>query len=26
VVYEVLMRDGTLIQVENPSKLPETQK
>jgi len=26
VVYEVLMRDGTLVQVENPSKLPETQK
>ncbi|MCF8198399.1 MAG: translation elongation factor 4 [Sulfuritalea sp.] len=26
VVYEVLMRDGSLIQVENPSKLPETQK
>ena len=26
VVYEVLMRDGSVIQVENPSKLPETQK
>ncbi|MBU0751056.1 MAG: translation elongation factor 4 [Gammaproteobacteria bacterium] len=26
VVYEVLMRDGTVIQVENPSKLPELQK
>ena len=26
VVYEVLLRDGTLIQVENPSKLPEVQK
>ena len=26
VVYQVLMRDGTLIEVENPSKLPETQK
>src|SRR5450631_1303299 len=26
VVYEVLMRDGALIQVENPAKLPETQK
>jgi GTP-binding protein LepA len=26
VVYEVLQRDGTLIQVENPAKLPETQK
>ncbi|HTH94703.1 MAG TPA: translation elongation factor 4 [Rhodocyclaceae bacterium] len=26
VVYEVLMRDGELVQVENPSKLPEGQK
>jgi GTP-binding protein LepA len=26
VVYEVLMRDGTTIQVENPAKLPEIQK
>lgn len=26
VVYEVVMRDGTIIDVENPSKLPETQK
>ncbi|HEX5393619.1 MAG TPA: translation elongation factor 4, partial [Rhodocyclaceae bacterium] len=26
VVYEVVMRDGTVIQVENPSKLPEIQK
>lgn len=26
VVYEVLMRDGEIIQVENPSKLPEGQK
>jgi len=26
VVYEVLMRDGTLIQVENPSKLPDPSK
>jgi GTP-binding protein LepA len=26
VVYEVLLRDGTLIQVENPAKLPEIQK
>jgi GTP-binding protein LepA len=26
VVYEVLMRDGTTIQVENPAKLPEVQK
>ncbi|HWU84677.1 MAG TPA: translation elongation factor 4, partial [Rhodocyclaceae bacterium] len=26
VVYEVVMRDGTVIQVENPSKLPEGQK
>jgi GTP-binding protein LepA len=24
VVYEVLMRDGTLLQVENPAKMPET--
>jgi GTP-binding protein LepA len=26
VVYEVLMRDGTLLQVENPSKMPEPAK
>jgi GTP-binding protein LepA len=26
VVYEVLMRDGTLIQVENPAKLPDQSK
>jgi GTP-binding protein LepA len=26
VVYEVMMRDGTLIQVENPAKLPEIQR
>ncbi len=26
VVYEVVMRDGEVIQVENPAKLPETQK
>lgn len=26
VVYEVLMRDGTTIEVENPSKLPELSK
>jgi GTP-binding protein LepA len=26
VVYQVLMRDGTELLVENPSKLPETQK
>ncbi len=26
VVYEVLMRDGTLIQVENPSKMPDPAK
>ena len=26
VVYQVLMRDGTVIQVENPSKLPEVSK
>jgi GTP-binding protein LepA len=26
VVYQVLMRDGTEVYVENPSKLPETQK
>jgi len=26
VVYEVLMRDGTLVQVENPAKLPESQR
>ncbi len=26
VVYQVLMRDGAVIEVENPSKLPDTQK
>ena len=26
VVYEVVMRDGSVIQVENPAKLPESQK
>ena len=26
VVYEVLMRDGTIVQVENPAKLPDTTK
>jgi GTP-binding protein LepA len=26
VVYEVLMRDGTLIEIENPSKLPDPAK
>ena len=26
VVYEVLMRDGSLLQVENPSKLPDLSK
>ena len=26
VVYEVLMRDGSTLQVENPAKLPEVQK
>jgi GTP-binding protein LepA len=26
VVYQVLMRDGTELFVENPAKLPETQK
>ena len=26
VVYEVVMRDGTILEVENPSKLPESQK
>jgi GTP-binding protein LepA len=26
VVYEVLMRDGSIVQVENPSKLPEVAK
>jgi GTP-binding protein LepA len=26
VVYEVLMRDGSLVQVENPAKLPEAQR
>ncbi len=26
VVYEVVMRDGSVVQVENPSKLPEVGK
>ncbi|KZE25302.1 GTP-binding protein LepA [Crenobacter luteus] len=26
VVYELLMKDGTVIEVENPSKLPEPSK
>jgi GTP-binding protein LepA len=26
VVYEVLLREGSLVQVENPSRLPEPQK
>jgi len=26
VVYEVLLRDGSVVQVENPSKLPEPAK
>ncbi|MDR0735689.1 MAG: translation elongation factor 4 [Zoogloeaceae bacterium] len=26
VVYEVALRDGTALRVENPSRLPETQK
>ena len=26
VVYEVLMNDGSVVMVENPSKLPETSK
>jgi GTP-binding protein LepA len=26
VVYEVLLRDGTVLQVENPSKLPDPAK
>ena len=26
VVYEVLLRDGTMMEVENPSKLPELSK
>ncbi|MFK7963201.1 MAG: translation elongation factor 4 [Burkholderiaceae bacterium] len=26
VVYEVLMRDGSLVKVENPSKLPDPSK
>ena len=26
VVYEVVMRDGTVVQVENPAKLPELTK
>ena len=23
VVYQVLMRDGTVVEIENPSKLPD---
>ncbi len=26
VVYQVLMRDGTLLEIENPSKLPDLSK
>ena len=26
VVYEVMMRDGTMIKVDNPSKMPEVSK
>jgi GTP-binding protein LepA len=26
VVYEILMRDGTLLRVENPSKMPDPSK
>ncbi len=26
VVYEVVMRDGTIVEVENPSKLPDSSK
>lgn len=26
VVYEVLMRDGTILQVDNPSKMPDQSK
>jgi GTP-binding protein LepA len=26
VVYQVLLRDGTLVEVENPSKLPDVSK
>jgi GTP-binding protein LepA len=26
VVYEVLMRDGTLLEIENPSKLPDPSR
>jgi GTP-binding protein LepA len=26
VVYEILMRDGTVIEIENPSKLPDASK
>ncbi len=26
VVYELLMRDGTMLEIENPSKLPDTAK
>ena len=26
VVYEILMRDGTLLQIENPSKMPDPSR
>lgn len=26
VIYEILLRDGSLIRIENPSKLPDTAK
>lgn len=26
VVYQVLMRDGTMIEIENPSKIPDLSK
>ena len=26
VIYQVLMRDGSIVQVENPAKLPDTTK
>jgi GTP-binding protein LepA len=26
VIYEILMRDGTVMQIENPSKLPDPSK
>jgi len=26
VVYEILMRDGTLVRIENPSKMPDPSK